>query len=206
MASPFHARHWRTLLVAAGALVLIVASSNWAEQRELHSKTQALRQAASAHALGLRGLVEKHDFLPFAAARHPGVQELLRAPRDGALRAHVNAYFGDLQATTGAAALYLVDRSGLTLASSNWNTPSSFVGENYRQRPYFIDAIGGRRGLFYGLGLTTGQSGLFIAEPVRVDGAILGVAVVKISLEALQSTWMGGADPVMLRDRRGVCS
>ena len=204
MASWFTSRHWRGLALAAGALVLIAAAGHWAERRELQSKTQALRQAAAAHAVGLRGLVEKHDFLPHAAARHPGVQDLLRAPRDAALRAHVNGYFSDLQAATGAAALYLVDRDGLTLASSNWQLPSSFVGQNYRRRAYFEDAIQGRRGFFYGLGLTTGQSGLFIAEPVRVDGAILGVAVVKVSLEPLQATWMSGLEPVVLRDSRGI--
>lgn len=204
MASWFFRRHWRGLAVAAGALILIAASGDWAERRELQSKTQALHQAASAHALGLRGLVEKHDFLPHAAARHPGVHALLRAPQDPVLQARANEYFADLQATTGAAVLYLVDRTGLTLASSNWNLPSSFVGQNYRQRAYFEDAIQGRRGFFYGLGLTTGQSGLFIAEPVREGGAILGVVVVKISLEALQATWMSGPDPVVLRDSRGI--
>ena len=204
MASSLFRRHWRAFVAAAGALVLIAASGEWAERRELQSKTQALHQAASAHALGLRGLVEKHDFLPHAAARHPGVLALLRAPRDPALRSRANDYFADLQATTGAAALYLIDRDGLTLASSNWNLPSSFVGQNYRQRAYFEDAIQGRRGFFYGLGLTTGQSGLFIAEPVRADDAILGVVVVKISLEALQAAWMSGADPVVLRDSRGI--
>jgi PAS domain S-box-containing protein len=200
----FNTRHWRRLLAAVGALILIVASGNLAEQHELQSKTEALRQAAEANALGLRGLVEKHNFLPHAAARHPDVQDLLRAPQDAALQARVNDYFADLQATTGAAALYLVDRNGLTLAASNWNLPSSFVGQSYRQRPYFEDAIRGGHGLFYGLGLTTGQSGLFIAEPVRVQGTILGVAVVKISLETLQASWMRGADPVTLRDSRGI--
>lgn len=197
-------RTFRRFLVAAGALAVIAASGNWAERHELQTKTEGLRQAAAAHVLGLRGLVERHDFLPHAAARHPDVQALLRAPRDAALRARVDDYFADLQATTGAAALFLVDRTGLTLAASNWNLPSSFVGQSYRQRPYFEDAVQGRRGLFYGLGLTTGQSGLFIAEPVRADGAILGVVVVKISLEPLQATWMHGADPVVLRDSRGI--
>ena len=207
MASRFTARTLRGLLVAAGALILIAAVGNWAERRELQAKTQSLRQAAAAQVLGLRGLVEKHDFLPHAAARHPGVLDLLRTPRDPALQARVNAYFADLQAATGAAALYLVDRQGLTLAASNWNSAASFVGHNYRQRPYFEDAVQGRRGLFYGLGLTTGQSGLFIAEPVRAEGsagAILGVAVVKISLEGLQSAWMSGLEPVVLRDSRGI--
>ncbi|PXX46032.1 sensor histidine kinase [Aquitalea magnusonii] len=200
----FNARHWRRLLTLAGALVLIVASGNWAAQHELQSKTVALRQAAAAHVLGLRGLVEKHDFLPYAAARHPDVQALLSTPHDAALQRRVNAYFADLQRTTGAAALFLIDRAGLTLAASNWQLPSSFVGESYRQRPYFENALQGQRGLFYGLGLTTGQSGLFIAEAVRVHGVILGVVAVKISLEPLQAAWMRGSDPVVLRDGHGI--
>lgn len=197
-------RNWRALLAVAVAAVAIVGSGGWAERRERQVKADALRQAAAAHALGLRGLVERHDFLPYAAARHPAVQGLLRAPRDPGLRGSVNAYFADLQQTTGAAALYLVDGQGLTLAASNWNLPSSFVGQSYRQRPYFEDAMQGRRGFFYGLGLTTGQSGLFIAAPVRMQGGVLGVVVVKINLEPLQAAWMRGTAPVALRDSRGI--
>ena len=204
MPSLFKRHPWRTLPVVVAALALIFAAGYFAEQRELQAKMDAVRQATAAHVLGLRGLVEKHDFLPHAAARHPDVQHLLQAPRDADLQARVNAYFADLQTTTGAAALFLIDREGLTIASSNWNLPSSFVGESYRQRPYFEDAIEGRRGLFFGLGLTTGQSGLFIAEPVRSGITITGVMVVKISLDPLEQTWRHGANPVLLRDSRGV--
>ena len=189
---------------AIGAIMLIVASGRWAERLELEVKTNALRQAAAAQALGLRGLVEKHDFLPHAAARHPDVHDLLRAPDDSMLRSRVNDYFADMQRTTGASALYLINAAGLTIATSNWNLPSSFLGHSYHQRPYFEDAMRGKRGIFYGLGMTTGQSGLFIAEPVTSAGKILGVVVVKISLEPLQSTWIASSDPVMLRDRHGI--
>ncbi|MDT1894485.1 PAS domain-containing sensor histidine kinase, partial [Acinetobacter baumannii] len=51
---------------------------------------------------------------------------------------------------------------------------------------------------------TTGQSGLFIAEPVRSGNTIIGVMVVKISLDPLEQTWRHGANPVLLRDSRGV--
>ncbi len=204
MSSLFKRHLWRKLLAVAGALALIFAAGWFAAQRELQAKMEALHQATAAHVLGLRGLVEKHDFLPHAAARHPDVRHLLQAPHDAALQSRVNAYFADLQTTTGATALFLIDRAGLTIASSNWNLPSSFVGESYRQRPYFEDAVEGRRGLFYGVGLTTGQAGLFIAEPVRNGNDVTGVMVVKISLDPLEQTWRHGANPVVLRDSRGV--
>lgn len=189
---------------AIGAIMLIVASGRWAERLELEVKTNALRQAAAAQALGLRGLVEKHDYLPHAAARHPDVRDLLRAPEDSLLQRRVNDYFADMQITTGATALFLINNAGLTIATSNWNSPSSFLGQSYHQRPYFEDAMLGKRGIFYGLGMTTGQSGLFIAEPVTLAGKILGVVVVKISLEPLQTTWIASSDPIMLRDRHGI--
>lgn len=202
---PLLKRHpWRGLLATAAALALIFAAGHFVEQRELQAKMDTLRQATAAHMLGLRGLVEKHDFLPYAAARHPDVRQLLQAPRDAGLQARVNTYFADLQATTGAAVLFLIDREGLTLAASNWNRPTSFVGESYRQRPYFKDAVEGRRGLFFGVGLTTGQPGLFIAEPVRAAGDVIGVMVVKISLDPLEQSWRDGANPVLLRDSRGI--
>ncbi|WP_229217327.1 sensor histidine kinase [Massilia forsythiae] len=191
-------------MALVAVLALIAASGNWAEQRELQAKTEALRQAADAHVLGLRGLVERYDLLPHAAARHPDVRGLLHASGDTALRARVNGYFAELQNTTGAAALFLVNRTGLTLAASNWDAPTSFVGQSYRRRPYVEDALQGRRGVFYGLGLTTGQSGLFIAEPVRAGREVLGVVVIKISLEPLQASWRRGATPVVLRDGRGI--
>jgi C4-dicarboxylate-specific signal transduction histidine kinase len=184
MSSLFKPHYWRRALAVAGALVLIVLSELGLAARAA-SQDGSLAPGQRGPRAGAARLVEKHDFLPHAAARHPEVQHLLRTPGDAALRSRVNNYFADLQTTTGAAALYLVDRNGMTLASSNWNTPSSFVGESYRQRPYFEDAFGGR-GLFYGLGLTTGQAGLFIAEPVRVRRRDHGVAVVKISLDPLE--------------------
>ncbi|WP_374480456.1 ATP-binding protein [Zoogloea sp.] len=197
-------RHWRWGLAALAALLLIVAVGRWAENREFQLKAATLRQAAAAHALGLRGIVEKHDYLPYVAARHPDVLGLLLHPADAALPDRVNRYLADLQQRTGAAALFVVDAQGQTLAASNWGTPTSFVGQSYRQRPYFEDALQGRRGLFYGLGLTTGQPGLFIAEPVRSGAAIVGVAVVKLGLERLEQTWSRSVDPVVLQDSRGI--
>ena len=59
-----------------------------------------------------------------------------------------NDYLETIVRHSLADAAYIIDRSGLTLASSNWNLPSSFVGHNYGFRPYFLDAIDGGQGRF----------------------------------------------------------
>jgi C4-dicarboxylate-specific signal transduction histidine kinase len=78
MSSLLKPHHWRRALAVAGALLLIVPSGT-GPSSELQAK-MAARPARPT--LGLRGLVEKHDFLPHAAARHPEVQHLLRTPGD----------------------------------------------------------------------------------------------------------------------------
>lgn len=197
-------RFWRWGLTALACLLLILAAGHWSRGQELKLKAAALRQASEAYVLALRGAVEKYDDLPYVVALHPAVRDLLGHPADKALVGKVDRYLADLQQHTGAEDLYVIDASGLTLAASNWDSKMSFVGQSYRQRPYFEDAVQGRRGLFYGVGLTTGVPGLFIAEPVRSAGGIVGVVVVKLGLEWLAQTWSSSADPVVLQDSRGI--
>ena len=197
-------RWLRWSLLALGAGVLIGLVGHWAERRELQSRTQALQQAAQSTVLGLGGIAEKHGYLPYAAARHPDVPALLRDPADRVMRDRVNRYLADFQTRTDSAALFLMGIDGMTLAASNWDSAGSFVGQSYRQRPYFKQALQGRHSTFYGVGLTTGTPGFFIAEPVRSGDEVIGVMVVKVSLDALERSWADSADPVVLQDSRGI--
>ena len=116
----------------------------------------------------------------------------------------MNRFLADFKDHTGAAALFVTDANGLTLAASNWATTDSFVGQSYHQRPYFKEARQGRLSYFYGVGLTTGVPGLFIAEPVRSGDQVIGVMVVKVSFDALERSWADSADPIVLQDGRGI--
>jgi len=190
-------------VAAMASLLLVIGAGHWAGRQELQTTAMRLRQSSKAYALALHGIVERYSDLPYVVARQPAVPALLRRPSP-ALADTVNRYLADLRRRTLAEALYVVDTRGLTLAASNWDTAESFVGQSYRQRPYFEDAMKGGRGLFYGIGLTTGRPGLFIAEPIRDGDRIIGVGVVKLGLERLRQTWAGDADPVVLQDRRGI--
>ena len=200
----FWRRQSRWCFFALANVVLIVFAGRWMEVREIAGKTQAIEQSAKAQALGLRGIVEKYDYLPFVAAQHPDVMKLLREPDNSVLKNKVNLYFSALKSETGVAALYVISDEGITLAASNWKTRESFVGQSYRQRPYFEDALAGRTGLFYGLGLTTGASGLFIAKPVLSGSTVIGIMVAKVSLDALERVWSKSAEPLVLQDSRGI--
>jgi PAS domain S-box-containing protein len=67
-----------------------------------------------------------------------------------------------------------------------------------------MDASAGRNGFFYGVGKTTGISGLFIAAPVRRDGSVVGVVAVKVSLREIEAAWDHSSAPIVLSDARGI--
>lgn len=93
---------------------------------------------------------------------------------------------------------YLIDGAGNTLASSNRNTSSSFVGNNYGFRPYFKEAIQGRPSLFLGVGVTSKKPGIYLSYPVydlntdRVMGVVTGkLPVDNILDEIKQASYQG---------------
>lgn len=193
------------LAALALALLLIGLAAQWAATREANFQADSIRRAMEVHVLGLRDSAGKYSYLPYTAGVHPAVLAALAHPEDAAVKQRANLYIEEVNRQAGSDALYLSDLQGLTLAASNWHTPQSFVGESYANRPYFIDARAGRGGMFYGVGQTTGEPGLFISAPVRAGGgAVLGVVTVKVSLRQLQEAWTFVRDPILLSDARGV--
>ena len=106
----------------------------------------------------------------------------------------------------GAFAVYVLDDKGTTLASSNWQDRSSYVGVNYGFRPYFKNAIAGGIGRFYGIGFSTFEAGYFISQPVQRDGRIIGIVAAKVNLDWIEQSWRtpGAGEQIWVKDANGV--
>ena len=133
-------------VVTVLGVALIAAASAWfsaslAERRALADITETAQERMSLYASSLRNAVRRHDYLPIVLARDHDVLVMLQAQGDESLRDRVNRKLEAVNRAAGAAALYVVDRSGVAIASSNWNEPESFVGSSYAFRPYFRDAL-----------------------------------------------------------------
>ena len=185
-------------------VLLSLMAGQWAERRELRQMSEALHLTAQLYSQAVNSLIENHNHLPYAIARHPDVLALLDNPANQVLANRVNRYFSDLQARTGPTALYLIGKTGMVLAASNWNTDHSFVGHSYSQRPYVREALQGRRNSVYEFGLISGIHGLVTIEPVRRGKQVIGAVALKVIPDALESAWAHSATPVILRDNRGI--
>ena len=110
-------------------------------------------------------------------------------------------YFNNYLKTS---AIFIIDTNGKTIASSNWKDPKSYVGQNYRYRPYYKQAMEGNVGNFYGIGSTTNTPGFFLSNGIEKDGKIVGVVVVKISLIEIEKAWSEGPENIIVSDENSI--
>ncbi|WP_298411993.1 ATP-binding protein [Janthinobacterium sp.] len=193
-------------LLAVGSLaVLTWASYAWVKQRQLDELHRTLDSRAELYAASIGGALNKYEFLPLAVAQSDAVAQLLERPSADRVT-QINAYLVDMNRRAGAFAVYVLDDKGTTLASSNWQDRSSYVGVNYGFRPYFKNAIAGGIGRFYGIGFSTFEAGYFISQPVQRDGRILGIVAAKVNLDWIEQSWRtpGAGEQIWVKDANGV--
>ena len=194
----------KTLGFAALVAIGAGAAYRYVERAETSAIIERATHRLDVDESTLKGELTRYDYLPALLSLNPDIADLLRRPADAALIARVNHYLADVTVDSQAAAIYVLDPHGTTLAASNWNQPISFVGQNFSYRPYFIDALTSGTGRFYGLGSTSGLPGYFYAARIGENGHPLGVVATKISLDAIESLWKRGDETVLVADANGV--
>lgn len=134
------------------------------------------------------------------------LQIALKSKRPDAIR-DANEILDHFEQALTVEVCYLMDSSGKTIASSNSNTPGSFVGRDYSFRPYFKEAMLGEPSLYLALGITSGKQGVYISHPVYESRAAIpsGVVVIKDSTDILEKE-INRMYPgtIMLVDPKGV--
>ncbi len=197
---------WRlfTVLWILVAAVVISASGELARQDARASAGRQATTASALHAAVLRSELERHRSLPLVLAQDPDLKSLLARP-DAADTLRLNRKLESLAKEVRAAAIYALDADGITLAASNWRLPTSFVGSDYRFRPYYFDAMRDGQATFFALGTVSGRPGLYLSR--RVDGPSgrpLGVIVAKVEFGALESEWRASGEPTYVTGDDGV--
>lgn len=204
---PAHSR-WRQLSAAALAVVTLVvvlgvAGARWSLGQANAITDATARQTARTHIALLSSELQKFRLLPLVLVEYPDMAATL-GNRSVAARARLDRTLEQLAQRTDAAAIYVVDATGTTLAASNWNSPASFVGQNYGFRPYFRDAMASGASEFFALGTVSGRPGLYLARRVDRDGRALGVVVVKVEFDGVEAAWARSPGLSLLVDPHGV--
>ncbi|MFN7223585.1 MAG: ATP-binding protein [Paracoccaceae bacterium] len=200
-------RPWLFVAAALAVLLCAVAGSFTWRQSLAQTLDDTARRGDNLLQLAttaLSGELERFERLPPLIADQEVVRQLALAPDDPELGNTANTFLRRIQRQLGATDIYLMDVTGLTIAASNFDTDTSFVGGNFAFRPYFSDAITGGTGRFYALGTTSRKRGYYFGAPVMDASRVIGALAIKIDLDAIETTWSGGDYAVLVTDPEGV--
>jgi two-component system C4-dicarboxylate transport sensor histidine kinase DctB len=162
------------------------------------------RQQLDLYVSHLAGQLNRYAFLPALLADDFRLQSLLIAPANEAQQQRVNRLLEHVNAIAGSLDVYLMDGQGITVAASNWRRELTFIGRDFSFRPYFSEAMAGRPGRYYALGTTSGRRGYYFSHPVGDLDEPLGVVVVKVDIDTLESAWRGRDSELLVTDPDGV--
>jgi len=203
------ARLGRWYLASFGLLAVLVLAGLAMFGLDRAARVQALAETrvaaegqAAILAAGLESELNKFTLVPRVLAGDPEVAALLGG--DATYRGVLNRRLAALAKQTNAAAIYLMDAQGLTLASSNWDRPDSFIGSRYGFREYFAGALRDGTATEFALGTVSRRPGLYLADRVGPAQAPLGVVAVKVEFDSLERKWRDAEDRVFVTDRQGI--
>lgn len=188
--------------LVAVALAAGIAGFRVSENLGLAELQRTGTQRLEVYATSLNRQIDKYAYFPATLGLERDVIDLVA--RGKPLTDTVNRYLEQLNHRAGTLSIYLLDRQGHVVAASNWNRSDSFIGEDLSYRSYFTDGMRGRPGRLFGIGITRGEPGYYLSSPLLANGEVVGVAVVKVSLEQLEQSWATVEVPVIVTDQNGV--
>ncbi|UZE24106.1 sensor histidine kinase [Pseudomonas sp. B21-056] len=196
---------WRSLALLALCLAPLLWPLEHLAERYYRSELAGQnRQTLDLYVANLLGTLHRYEVLPQILGDLPALRAALAAPEDEFTQGNANQLLKKISTQTGAEVMYLMDANGKTLAASNWDKHDSFVGRNFAFRPYYIEAMAGRLGRFFGLGTTSAKRGYFFAAAVRERDRVIGVLVVKVDLDHTESLWGKTPEQLLVTDHNGV--
>ena len=178
-------RVWgRTLMAGAAVAVIALLLLGWFTTQYFSDEaTKEIRSNQESYAKVLvRMMVDKMDeadHLVSTMAASPWLVPALDK-RDAQTLELANSVLDRYSQALPGSVCYLMDRNGLTIASSNRHQADSFVDKDFKFRPYFQKAVTGTPGQYWALGVTSKELGYYASYPVRDEaGRVVGVAVLK---------------------------
>ncbi|RDL45687.1 hypothetical protein DN730_01160 [Marinomonas piezotolerans] len=154
----------------------------------VEKEEQSADTTASLIAVKLDTAIEKYIKASRTLASLPDILDEMSEPHEQSYS--ISKYLLYLFCDKGHASLcYLLKPDGLTVADNvGPNDENSLEGNNYSFRPYFSEALKQGGYVYAALGTVTKKRGLYFSTRIEdADSSVLGVAVMKVPMENLES-------------------
>lgn len=191
------------LIVFVMTVGLWTAARSWTETNALDRLSDDATLVARQQTRLIDSELAKFRLLPVVLKEYSDLHDVL-AGETRTATARLNEKLEFLAYEIGSPIIYVINRDGTVIASSNANTPESFVGRNYDYRPYFQDAMAAGAAEYYAIGDLSGRFGLFLARRIGDEANPVGVVVVKFEFHRLVQTWSNDPGQTFVVDPRGI--
>ncbi|SBS30006.1 C4-dicarboxylate transport sensor protein DctB [Marinomonas spartinae] len=189
------------------ALLLVVWAILKGGDALRHQQIKTLRYEVSDQLNQLASVLEnaivKYQHMPTLLASNDRVKQALLHETDKDIE-QLNRELKQINLITEASDSYIINTHGLTIAASNYQKKTSFVGKNFAFRPYFKEAMSAKAGRYYALGTTSNRRGYYFSYPVYSGDKIIGVAVVKVDLTQFEKRFNNQSYEFLLIDPDGI--
>lgn len=189
------------------AALIVIALSAFAFQHIWRENGLRALQAINEPRIELianavRAEINRQDHLPIVLSLDADVRNAL-APQDRGRLDDVSHKLQRINAEADTRALYVIGKDGTVLAAATSDPSETLIGRNLANRSYFVKAVESGRSSYLGIDPANNRVRYYLAEAIR-DTALLGVAVVRIEFDTLESTWGRGGEHVLITDADGV--
>lgn len=191
-----------TLLILLAAFVAPIVVYHVANHMLMRSQQAQLQQNLSLTSRAILTEIDRFRALPLILGQDARIRALSQDVGAQSI-ALANHYLETIVKQVGPSDLYVLDRTGKTLAASNHATPQSFVGHDYSFRPYFRDALEKGEGRYYAIGVTTRTPGYFLSSRIDIDERPPIIVVVKADLSPLEAAWKAAGVKTAIADEDG---
>ncbi|WP_250656350.1 sensor histidine kinase [Alkalimarinus coralli] len=186
---PSTQRGWLIGFFALLLLMVIWQTRQWATEVAYDDLSQDNMNELFRFSSSLSAVLQKYEPVPHHLSINPELSHFLGDISNPEKTDTINRYLATINQINRSSDIYILDSLGNTVASSNWDTSTSFIGKNFSFRPYFSQAMLGQNARYYALGTTSNERGYYFSSPISDDDDILGVVVLKISLADIEDRW-----------------
>ena len=171
-------------LVSYGCYVL--------SEREGRSRMEdSAQRQLDLYATTLEGEIKRHANLPGLIEADTQLSSFLQGPGEPADADRANQRLAALAARASVISLFLADRRGLVVAANDWRLSDTYYGGSVGERFIIEDALAGKPHHYVVMREPGGVTEVVFIHPFRHEGAVIGLTGIRISLDALESTWRG---------------
>ncbi|MBF0486525.1 MAG: GAF domain-containing protein [Nitrospirae bacterium] len=190
-----------TVFISVAAIMLSIITAFWTKDRTIKRIHRDAVERLNSYNSYLIDKVNNYGVFPKLLSERPYTKEYLEHPVD---QNEMNEYLSQYNESIEASVTYIINKNGVAIASSDYKSATSFVGQDYAFREYFQNAIKGIPDEDIAIGTVSKKLGYYRSYPIRNAVEIIGVAVIKYDVNIFTPQNTNSKEIVLIADDDGV--